>query len=256
MFCMNSLIEYSRIYESVKPAMTVSATLGSANLGRASFSDFRDKTAELFTPFDKEYAGKKMTMKINKQGQGRFYYSARVQYAPLDEFTERQNAGIDIRKQISVNRDGAWRLLGQKEALKRGELARVDIYMSIPAARNFVVVDDPVPGGLEPVNTDLATASTVDAAKGEYQAAGGSWYFKFADWTFYNASMWSFYHKELRHDSARFYSEYLPPGNYHLSYVAQAIATGRFALMPVRAEEMYDPDVFGLDVPGDLLIDE
>ena len=43
--------------------------------------------------------------------------------------------------------------------IKTGELVKVDLYVSIPAPRYFVVVDDPVPGGLEPVNRELATSS-------------------------------------------------------------------------------------------------
>jgi uncharacterized protein YfaS (alpha-2-macroglobulin family) len=31
--------------------------------------------------------------------------------------------------------------------------------------------------------------------------------------------------------------------------VAQAIAPGAFTVLPVRAEEMYDPDTFGQGVP-------
>ena len=52
----------------------------------------------------------------------------------------------------------------------------------------------------------------------------------------------------------RFYSEYLPAGNYHLSYTAQAIAPGDFVVMPVYAEEMYDPDVYGKGVAGSLTV--
>jgi hypothetical protein len=136
--------------------------------------------------------------------------------------------------------------------IRRGELVRVDLYMSLPTARNFVVVDDPVPGGLEPVNRDLATASLVDADAGGFQAAGGSMWFHYGDWQEYGVSRYSFYHQELRHDAARFYSDYLPPGNYHLSYSAQAIAEGEFAVMPTKALEMYDPDVYGLSLPGTL----
>jgi uncharacterized protein YfaS (alpha-2-macroglobulin family) len=122
--------------------------------------------------------------------------------------------------------------------------------VSLRTARNFVAVDDPVPVGLQPVNRNLATASTVDADKGAFKAAGGSWWFRYSDWSSYGVSRWSFYHQELRHDTARFYSEYLPAGNYHLSYTAQAIAPGEFVAMPVQAEEMYDPDVYGQGVPG------
>lgn len=115
-------------------------------------------------------------------------------------------------------------------------------------------MDDPVPGGLEPVNRDLATASIVDSEKGAFKAAGGSWWFQYGDWHHFNASRWSFYHKELRHDSAIFYSDYLPAGNYHLFYTAQAIAEGQYSKMPVHAEEMYDPDVFGKGLPGVLQV--
>jgi len=115
-------------------------------------------------------------------------------------------------------------------------------------------VEDAVPGGLEPVNRDLATASTVDADMGAFKAAGGSWWFRYSDWSSYGLSRWSFYHQELRHNAARFYSEYLPAGNYHLSYMAQAIAPGEFVVMPVYAAEMYDPDVYGKGVPGSLTV--
>ncbi len=140
------------------------------------------------------------------------------------------------------------------QVIKRGELVRVDIFLSLPTSRNFVVVDDPVPGGLEPVNRDLATASTVDAEKGKFKASGGSWWFKYSDWRYFNVSRWSFYHQELRHNAARFYSDYLPPGTYHLSYAAQAIAPGEFIKMPVHAEEMYDPDVYGKGISSTLLV--
>ena len=139
-------------------------------------------------------------------------------------------------------------------AVKQGDLVRIDLYVSLPAARNFVVVDDPVPGGFEPVNDQLANTSKVDAAKGTYQASGGSLWFKFNDWTGYNASFWSFYHKELLHTAARFYADYLPAGNYHLSYMAQAIGAGDFAIMPTMAQEMYDPDVYGKTTFGHLTV--
>ena len=111
-----------------------------------------------------------------------------------------------------------------------------------------------MPGGLEPVNRDLANTSFVDADAGNFERAGGSWWFQFGDWHYYNVSRWSFYHQELRHDAVRYYSDYLPLGNYQLSYTAQAIAEGGFHRMPVRAEAMYDPDVNGIGLDGSLTV--
>lgn len=254
MFCMNALIDYSREYESEAPAMTLRALFEAEEMGRTQFSDLRDDPVEFQRPIEAGDPGRAATITLERQGRGRLYYSARLRYAPQTLKTEPINAGIEIHREYSLERDGKWELLTGSMQLKRGDLVRVDLFVSLPTARNFVVVDDPVPGGLEPVNRDLATASTVDADKGAFQAAGGSWWFRYSGWSSYGLSRWSFYHQELRHNAARFYSEYLPAGNYHLSYTGQAIAPGEFVVLPVRAEEMYDPDVFGQGVPGMLTV--
>jgi uncharacterized protein YfaS (alpha-2-macroglobulin family) len=41
-----------------------------------------------------------------------------------------------------------------------------------------------------------------------------------------------------------------------VSYTAQAIAVGEFAVLPTHAEEMYDPDVYGKTLPGTLTVTE
>jgi alpha-2-macroglobulin len=245
MFCMNGLIDYARVYESQKPAVSIIARLEKESLGEAKFKDVRDNPVELKRPIDSKDPGRKTSVILERLGEGTFYYSVGLTYALKDLRNDAVNAGIDVRREYSVERNGKWILLKTPMELKRGELVRVDLYISLPAARNFVVLDDPVPGGLEPVNRDLATSSTVDAGKAKSDYATDSWWFHYGDWSYYGMSRWSFYHQELRHNAAIFYSEYLAAGNYHLSYTAQAIAPGTFTVMPAHAEEMYDPDVFG-----------
>ncbi len=181
-----------------------------------------------------------------------------MRYAPTDDAAIEVNAGIDLHREYSVQRDGQWCCSANPLQIRRGELVRVDLYVSLPTARHFVVIDDPVPGGLEPVNRDLANASLFYAAAGEFQAAGGSWWFRFDDWQGYGVSRWSLtpLDEELRHDAARFYSEYLPPGNYHVSYTAQAIAVGEFTVMPTHAEDMFGTHVYGKSLPGTLTVAE
>lgn len=256
MFCMNAITDFARVYEDVEPTMVVTAKIDEIAIGQQSFEDFRDPPVTFERPMQASDPGRKGTVTLEKDGEGRVYYAVQMRYSPSTPRTDPMNAGIEIHREYSVKRHGKWTLLGSPMQIERGELVRVDLFVSLPTARNFVVVDDPVPGGLEPVNRDLATASKIDADEGAYQAAGGSWWFRYHDWSSYGVSRWSFYHQELRHDAVRFYSDYLPAGNYHLSYTAQAIAAGEFRVMPSHAEEMYDPDVFGKDVPAMLNVGE
>jgi len=255
-FCMAALTDYSRIYEAENPAFKVEVSFDQHAMGSAQFHKKSDAMVEVKRPMQVGDAGRHAQVVLNKQGPGRLYYSTRLAYDLKTDNPARINSGIEIRREYSIQRDGKWELLTSPLQLKRGELVRVDLYVSIPTARHFVVVNDPVPGGLETVNTDLATASTVDADAGKFKAAEASWWFHFSNWSDYGTYFWSFYHKELRHDSARFYADYLPAGNYHLSYTAQAIAVGDFVVMPVMAEEMYDPDVYGKGITARLHVAE
>ncbi len=245
LFCGNALVDFARVYENEKTNLVFKAAMDNKPIGQAKFTDARNPAVTVSRPNMAEDAGRKTAVNISKTGTGRLYYATRMTYALPLELSQPANAGIEVHREYSVERNGKLELLASPFEIKRGELVRVDLYLSVPAARNFVVVDDPVPGGLEPVNRDLATTSEVDARKADFVAAGGSIWFKYNDWIDFDTSRWSFYHQELRNDSARFYADYLPPGNYHLSYAAQAIATGSFSTLPTTAQEMYDPDVYG-----------
>jgi len=253
-FCMNALIDYARRFESTAPAFTATAAVDGVSLGTASFDDLRDPGVSLMRLIETGDPGTRRELTVAADGPGRLYYAARMTYAEAPSAGRLVNAGIEVRREYSVERNGEWVLLAEPAAVAQGELVRVDLFVSLPTARQFVVVDDPVPGGLEPVNRDLANASVVDAEAGAYKASGGSFYFQFGDWHFYSVSAFNFHHQELRHDAARFYSDYLPPGNYLLSYTAQAIAAGTFSAMPTRASEAYDPDIYGIATPATLTV--
>jgi uncharacterized protein YfaS (alpha-2-macroglobulin family) len=252
--CLSALAEYAALYEKDRPALKATVSMDGAAIGQAEFKDLRGAPALVSRPNGASDPGRQATLHIEREGTGRLYYATRLSYSLTDQATRETHAGMEVHREYSVQRDGRWQLLAAPFSVRRGELVRVDVYLSLPGARNFVVVDDPVPGGLEPVNRQLATASTVDADATEFQAAGGSFWFKYADWSEYGIAFWSFYHRELTHDAARFYADYLPAGHYHLSYGAQAIAEGQFSASPTQAEEMYDPDVYGKGMRAELTV--
>jgi uncharacterized protein YfaS (alpha-2-macroglobulin family) len=225
MFCMNALTEYAKAYEKDKPTMTIQAWLDNEKLGETRFDSVKNPAVSF-----KHEIVNNGKLKIKRQGKGRMYYTVRLKYESKTK--NAINAGIEVKRQYHVERAGKWIKLTTPMQIKTGELVKVDIQLSTPAPRYFVVVDDAVPGGLEPVNRDLATSSKIEVEN----------------------NSWNFYHQELRHHAVRFYSDYLPAGNYHLSYVAQAIAPGEFNVMPTHAEEMYEPDVFGKGRSGRLIV--
>ncbi len=259
-FAVRALSDFSRLYEKTPPALTVQASLDQERFGSAELKTLASPPTQVEYRPKISDVGRKATVRIQRSGQGRLYYGVNLRYetapspAASGMDTQTVNAGIEVHREYSVEREGKWVLLNSPAELKTGELVRVDLYVGVPAERHFVVVQDPLPGGLEPVNRDLATASTVDAKQGEPSYAEGSYRHKHQDWLEFGYSRWSFYFRELRHDFARFYSEILPAGHYHLTYVAQAIAPGVFTAQPTHVEEMYDPDVFGKGTPVELRV--
>ncbi len=256
MFCMAALVNYAKRYEQTVPSMKVTVSADGTALGDVRIEDFRTPTQSVSRDIIAGDAGRRLALTLDRQGQGRYYYGTQLRYSPKVFSTDPINAGMWIEREYHVLRDGKWQQLTSPMTVAIGELVRVDVFLDLPTARNFVVVDDPVPGGLEPVNRDLATTSQTEADLGEADYAGGSYWHRYSDWREYGIDFWSFYHRELRHNAARFYSEYLPAGRYHLSYVAQAIAPGDYTVLPSHTEEMYQPDIFGKGTPARLVVTE
>ncbi|MGA2227115.1 MAG: large extracellular alpha-helical protein, partial [Syntrophobacteraceae bacterium] len=249
LFAAMAAVRYSKAFETQKPQLNFQALLDQRPIGQGTFESYSDKSVRFEYRVQESDRGRKAAVTVSKEGEGRLYYDTSLTYEPAGMNGDSINAGIEIHREYSVERDARWVLAQNPVQVKTGDLVRVDLFVSLPSERYFVVVDDPVPGGLEPVNRALATTSEVDAQKGESAFAPESLRSGYTDWRSFGVSRWSFYHKELRHDSARFYSERLSAGHYYLSYTAQAIAPGEFTALPARAEEMYEPDVYGKSSP-------
>jgi uncharacterized protein YfaS (alpha-2-macroglobulin family) len=253
-FCVHALAQYAAHFERDRPNLAISVRLNDEELGKVAMKAPSREPIELSRPLKASDVGRTDALTITPDGKGRFYYTSRLSYSPKDLKSTATNGGMEVVRQYSVKRNGQWILLSEPLALTQGELVKVDLYLSLATPRSFVVVSDQIPGGLEPVNRDLATSSVVDGREGAFEGPQTAAWFDGREWIDFGVNQWSFYHKELRHNAARFYSEYLPAGHYHLSYVSQAIAAGEFIALPTHAEEMYDPDVFGDSAPMTLKV--
>jgi alpha-2-macroglobulin len=110
----------------------------------------------------------------------------------------------------------------------------------------MVVLDDPLPSGLEAVDLTLRTVSPfgIDPfaqPEQEEERPASGWHF--GRW---DSGMWSpFDHNEIRDDRVVYFARVLWKGTYSATYLARATTSGRFTASPAHAEEMYNPAVHG-----------
>jgi uncharacterized protein YfaS (alpha-2-macroglobulin family) len=134
--------------------------------------------------------------------------------------------------------------------VSEGDLVRVRLRVTAPDDRHFVVLDDPLPAGLEAVDLSLLTVggipgpgATDSTAREGGQEDDAEPFWGYGSW---DGGWWSpFDYKEMRDDRVVFVATRLWKGSYTASYLARATTPGAFAKPPAHGEEMYNPAVFG-----------
>ena len=100
-----------------------------------------------------------------------------------------------------------------------------------------MAVTDPLPAGFEPLESWFATtarslqpATTDDAAESAWE----TWW-----------QRGGFDHVERHDDRVQLFATRLAEGRHQFTYIVRATTSGTFRTAPARAEEMYEPEVFG-----------
>ena len=164
-------------------------------------------------------------------GTGNLYYSAYLSTTLPVEEVQPLDQGISVSRQY-------YELTDTKNktpitAAARGDLVRVRVTVVAPAALHYAVIDDPLPAGLEAIDTSLATDTAVPTVYTlqDYSERGWGW--------------WYFDHIELRDEKVVLSAQYLSAGTYVYTYLARASTAGTFKVIPTTASEFYFPDVAG-----------
>ncbi len=176
------------------------------------------------------------------------YWYATLREVPKQAPVRPDDAGMQVERWYERLEDGK-----PVAGVTEGELVRVRLRITVPAERNFVILDDALPAGLEAVDLSLRTVGGVpgpgsaDSAAQEPSGEGGGdgWPFRWA-YGGWDAGWWTpFDHREIRDDRVVFFATTLWKGSYTATYVARATTPGTFVRPPAHAEEMYNPAVFG-----------
>jgi uncharacterized protein YfaS (alpha-2-macroglobulin family) len=149
--------------------------------------------------------------------------------------------------------------LDPTDELRQGQMVRVSVTVVAPEPQDFVVVDDPIPAGLEVVNFNLRNVSDswralleaeparpAAGATGAADAgAAGQRPLAAADRGAYDADASWVNHRELRDDRVLLFSDDLAAGVHRFIYLCQVTRPGRFVISPLRVEPMYTPEIYG-----------
>jgi uncharacterized protein YfaS (alpha-2-macroglobulin family) len=109
-----------------------------------------------------------------------------------------------------------------------GDLVQVRVTVMAPATLHDVLVEDPLPAGLEAVDTRLKTTSLAEMSIDAGAKRG------WQPWT----------HVDVRSDRVALFANVVPPGAYQYTYLARATLPGEYRVLPVNGHEQYFPEVF------------
>lgn len=131
-----------------------------------------------------------------------------------------------LERGITIARTFRPRYSAGSSVIHVGDYVIADVVVATSAARDLVVVDDPIPAGFEVVHDSLAN---VDRQLPDAP----------------DPSRALVTHRERRDDRVVTFLDEVPAGAHVTRYLLRAIAKGRFGVPPAKAECMYAPDVYG-----------
>jgi uncharacterized protein YfaS (alpha-2-macroglobulin family) len=195
---------------------------------------------------------------FEKNGTGTLFYEARLKYAkktlpgaPLDrgfyvQKTLRRVTPEQMAKALATLPERSEQRFGA------GDLVLADLVIMTPSPREYVVIEDPLPAGLEGIDSRLATSAAwlkipgsdpdeacIDCEPGSDDALAHG-----------RAFLSSWYRQETRDDRVLFFVDHMAAGMYRYRYLARATTIGSFVVPPAKAEAMYAPEVFGRTAAG------
>jgi uncharacterized protein YfaS (alpha-2-macroglobulin family) len=162
---------------------------------------------------------------------GRLYYTAHLRYFTPATEIEAASHGIGVSHQYFA-REGD-EPVGEASL---GDVVRVQVTLVAESDLNFLVLEDYLPAGLEPIDTSLKTTSL--QFRFEMLAT--------RERAYRTSRRYSpFGHTDIRDNRVVLFARFVPKGVYEYSYFAQATTPGEFRVAPATAYEQYFPEVWG-----------
>lgn len=259
-FSLLALTEVLRTKEKDVPAYQATVSLGAQNLVQQRFDGRSMAVVEkklTMAQLLEAAKGEQQKLSFSKEGQGVLYYSATMRYWQKSPPSTALDQGLFVQRWFEPYTGG-----GHSTAFHAGDLIRVRVRVATNQERHWAAFDVPLPAGLEPVDTSLATTARLSGgprdegrgdgyeAEGEYEGEGGEAEDE-ADGRWAGYGFWSpFNHVEKRDAKVVLFADHLPPGVHVTSFVVRATTPGTYVLAPARGSLMYEPEVWGRSEGG------
>jgi Large extracellular alpha-helical protein len=232
LFIVDALATYFKVYEKESPNFIASVQLAGNELVRQLFVGRSLQTVRAQQSYTSLSLGATYPVDFMKDGTGRLYYGLRMKYY-LKEESKAKEEGFAVVKTIESEENPGKPLT----TIKTGSILKVTLQIATNQTRNFVVVDDPVPAGLEIINTSFQTTANNLSREG------------------IERSEYVFSHRELKDDRVLLFANYMRAGVHTFTYLVRATSFGTFAMPSTRAEGMYEPEVFGQTASKTIVIE-
>jgi uncharacterized protein YfaS (alpha-2-macroglobulin family) len=156
---------------------------------------------------------------ISKEGQGTLYFSASLQYyldrQAIDAASSADGPSVT---RVYVDPDTGKPL----SSIKVGDAVQVVLTVTVPSEMWYVIVEDPLPAGMEAVNQTLRTSAIIDGEPTSY---------------------WM--HPEYRDEKTAYFADMLWKGTHVYTYMLRATTPGTFRVLPTQIYPMYVPETWG-----------
>ena len=237
---MESLVAYYRKYERVTPDFVGVASLDGKVLAREPFTGRSTTSKTTNLPMRQLLAAgapdTTRPLTFARDGAGTLFYTTRLHYAADQLYQEGLDSGFRIERTYAPYVEHGSRPAAT--TYQAGDLVRITLTLRLTKERRFVALTDPLPAGFEPLESWFATtARAIGRTDAETEASESSW-----------ESWWQrggFDHVERHDDRVQLFATRLSEGRHQFTYIVRATTAGTFRTAPARAEEMYEPEVFG-----------
>lgn len=244
-----ALVDYLKQSKELQPNYTATLTMNGASVSTQRM------TKEML--FDKEptieVSGGLLkkginTLRVEKDGIGRLYCTARVRYYSQEENIDAGAAGFSLKrdyyKLVRIKRGNEYVYIKEpfRGVAAPGDELFVNITLSSDGNYEYFMLEDPLPPGVE-VQKDERNYK-ID---GEQNYQYDPWY---VGWRYWWVS------KEVRDEKVAFFARNIGAGTYLFSYIVRAQIPGRYHVMPSTGSLMYYPEVRGNSNEMELVIKE